>query len=942
MKRLKTLSMTVLSTLFLLSLAWAITPAGTIIRNQASAKHNGETTLSNEVDTVIRALCIPELSPNGSVQKPSQQANSSQGQTIYLPYTLTNAGNASFTIDLDWAQDSRSRWTPENLLFYQDLNSDAQLSTGEPLVKRLRLASNESATLIMAVSVPFGALGESYISPTATCETGELDNDNYALIRATAGAALQAFKSVSQQKANPGDVLSFNLRVLNTGAAETFNSVSLSDLFSSSDLQGLAYVSGSVQASQGQIRYFDGNNWLANELSNVQGLRVTVDNLAVGEQLSLSFKMLVLTSAEPGKRKNITTAEGPGGPAEVAVDFEISPSFQHHLGPIKNPRALPNGEESADDRQKIPRLIFGQTHCFEHSLENAGNTQDSYLIKLRGLAENVSASLNGFSGEPLAQPLELKSGETRDFLLCLTTASLVGAFTVTLDAISTATNRSNLSFDQVDASVSGSSTNIIKSVDKEGIVDAGETLTYTLTINNANSFDLNDVTVSDELEFLKNAAGVPVPALPTSFISASDEGSFDAASRVVTWKFDRIKSGESKRLSLQVKMPDEPPEGEVFVLANSFVLRAQELANPLKSNTVFHGFPVISIAIDKKVSSERIRVGEVLHYEIIVTNPNNIPMVIELTDNPDERLSYLANTARVKMASNERAMEPSLSGSSLIWDLTNERAFVLQPKGDAEGKDQLSVTYDMLVMPGASGELINTAQVKGSYAFGPESGADFQGVNGISVTSLEVQSAVVLDESALTKPNALLAGRVFLDFNQNDSYDETIDLALPGARVLLSNGWQTLTDVEGRYSFRDLEPGTWQVMLDPVSAPFSPRPQPEALGTGYRHRVVLQGLTVSDFPLEAPLGIIEASRKTQLLFGPLRIEKQLIALPEGMRVVLFVQSSEALPELQIIDSIPNKEDKVFSFDLFEGEQTLSYDLKESIPLTDPNARWRYP
>jgi len=317
-------------------------------------------------------------------------------------------------------------------------------------------------------------------------------------------------------------------------------------------------------------------------------------------------------------------------------------------------------------------------------------------------------------------------------------------------------------------------------------------------------------------------------------------------------------------------------------------------------------------------------------------------MVIEITDNPDSRLSYLVNSAIISSGANERAIEPTLTDSQLIWDLSNESAFVLQPKGSSNGRDELTITYDMLVNPGASGELVNTAQVRGQYAFGPESDADFQGVNGLSVTSLEVQAAVILEKSALTEPNAVLAGRVFLDVNENDVYDTSIDLALPGARVLLSNGWQTLTDVEGRYSFRDLEPGTWQVMLDPSSAPFTPRPHPEALGTGYRHRVVLQGLTVSDFPLEAPLGLIEASRKTQLLFGPLRIDKQLIALPEGVRIVLFVKSSEALPELQIIDSIPNEEDKVFTFDLFEGEQTLTYDLKENIPLTDPNARWRYP
>jgi hypothetical protein len=188
-----------------------------------------------------------------------------------------------------------------------------------------------------------------------------------------------------------------------------------------------------------------------------------------------------------------------------------------------------------------------------------------------------------------------------------------------------------------------------------------------------------------------------------------------------------------------------------------------------------------------------------------------------------------------------------------------------------------------------------------------------------------------------------LVGRVYLDVNENGRYEPGTDIPLPGARVLLANGWQALTDREGRYAFRDLEPGVWQVMLDPSSAPFPPLPHPEALGEGYRHGVRVQGLTASDFPLKAPRGFVQAYRETTLRFGPLTLEKRLIPLEKGFRVVLLLRSQEPLEELTVRDPLPDGTEKVFTFARFGGEETLLYEYALEAPfMSDPQVRWRYP
>ena len=930
-----------ISLLALFNFVWALTPAGTLIRNQASASFQGETYLSNEVGTRVKALCVPQLGPNGTVLKPGQQATGRPGHVIYFPYVLQNAGNASFDFRLGWAQDVGSSWTPETLRIIADANGNGQIDDGEVALRSLNLARNKTQALVVEITIPQDALGTSYITPTVQCATGELDDQNFALIRVTQGPALQVFKTASKPSLSQGENLDFRLRIINNGASSTDAEVVLSDMLDTPELAGLAFVPGSAEASGGRLEYFDGDMWQLAEPETVKGLRLVIAELAPGEELSLNYRVQVLTSAEPGIRRNVALAEGPGGPADASTEFEISSYYEHHLGPIDNPRALPGGEESQDDRQSLNRLIFGQSSCFNHSLLNAGNAQDSYTLRLSGLPAGVSASFNTLQDAPLAEVIELQAGESIDFQLCLTTAGTEGGFGLTLAALSQTTDEVNLTFDDVEASVSASQISLVKTAGIEGAVDAGQELSYTLSISNGNGFDLHNLVVTDQLQTFVAQSG-KTPEIRTEFVSATQGGRFDAESRVVTWTFAELKSGESLELGLTIRLPDTPPTGEVFSLANYFVLEATELINPLKSNTVFHGFPVINIDIAKSVNPQTIHVGETLTYNITVSNPNNVPIVIELSDKPDGRLAYVKGSSVFTLGQTEFRLEPSQTEEKLVWDLRTDKSFSLQAAGDPDGRDKLSVSYQMVPKPGASGKLRNTAQVFGQYDFLTGEDSVSNPVTGVSVTSLEVEAEVEVVASFLTEPNALLSGRVFFDFNNDGLYDQGFDQALPGARIVLSNGWQTLSDNEGRYSFRDLQPGPWSVMLDPVSAPFALKEHAEALGQGFRHRVILQGLTVSDFVLEPPLGKIGVSRESTLIYGPLRIDKQLLELGDSVRVVLHLSSSEALPELSIEDEVPGQSAKRFYFELFEGETTLTYDLPSGSPLTDPQARWRYP
>ncbi|GIW37426.1 MAG: hypothetical protein KatS3mg073_1571 [Meiothermus sp.] len=268
------------------------------------------------------------------------------------------------------------------------------------------------------------------------------------------------------------------------------------------------------------------------------------------------------------------------------------------------------------------------------------------------------------------------------------------------------------------------------------------------------------------------------------------------------------------------------------------------------SNTVSLNVLASALLLEKQVQPNQASVGDLLTYAVTVVNVGQVALTVRLEDTPEPGLVYLPGSAAPG--------EPLLQGNRLIWD-----NLTLAPGA------RMVVSYKMRVGAGAGPLLRNTVQAIGSA-----------GSN--AAVARAVASAVVqLQQGVFTPPRSLL-GRVFLDTDRDGRFTAGLDVPLPGARVLLSNGLQTLTDGEGRYSFRNLPGGLFEVVLEPASAPFQPLPHPEAQGDGYRRRVRVEGLTVSDFPLERPTGLVRAMRETTLEFGPLKVEKKLLPLPSGI------------------------------------------------------------
>lgn len=268
----------------LLSVAFALTPAGTVIRNQAVAEASGERYLSNVAETRVQAVCRPLLFPDGTPEAPALRASAAPGGWVHLPYRLKNGGNAPYTFALSHVLHGTSSWVPEAVRFYLDVNANALSDPGEPEVSEVALGMGEEVALVLALKVPATASGSLFITPVATCPGGEEDGENYARVEASGILEPSLFlaKAASPAALLPGERATFTLTLRNLGTGEARGPILLSDPLAG--LEGLRYVPGSARAPKGILEFFDGAAWRTEEPPSVLGVRLRLERLLPGEE----------------------------------------------------------------------------------------------------------------------------------------------------------------------------------------------------------------------------------------------------------------------------------------------------------------------------------------------------------------------------------------------------------------------------------------------------------------------------------------------------------------------------------------------------------------------------------------------------------------------------------------------------------------------------------
>ncbi len=215
-----------------------------------------------------------------------------------------------------------------------------------------------------------------------------------------------------------------------------------------------------------------------------------------------------------------------------------------------------------------------------------------------------------------------------------------------------------------------------------------------------------------------------------------------------------------------------------------------------------------TLFVRKSAASTQVTVGDFVAYNIQVENTNlNFPATaVRVMDHLPQGMQYQPGTTVID---GYAAADPIISpdGRRLQFDLYSIAAGA-------------TAKIDYVVQIGAAtplGEATNSASATG-MSIGVQVGSN---------TAL----ATVLVGDALMTAKTLIAGRVFIDENDN-GVNEADEPGLAGVRIYMQDGTYVTTDKDGHYHFEGIVPGTHVLQLDGVDQRYTPAPLPNTRFAG--------------------------------------------------------------------------------------------------------------
>ena len=208
-------------------------------------------------------------------------------------------------------------------------------------------------------------------------------------------------------------------------------------------------------------------------------------------------------------------------------------------------------------------------------------------------------------------------------------------------------------------------------------------------------------------------------------------------------------------------------------------------------------FEPTGLQIVKSVDHAQAEIGDTLTYRIEVHNPTSAPVSnVVINDKLPTSFHFAEGSARISVGSGPEApITPQLIDGELQFHIAQ-------------------------IAPGATARLLYRVRVGANAAEGDQTNvAVASGVfpSGEKTTSA-VSRAIVKVSAGVFSTRQVIVGRVFVDTNGNQHFDED-DRPMPGVRLYLSNGQSVITDSEGLYNFPSLGDGPQVISLDPVSLP---------------------------------------------------------------------------------------------------------------------------
>ncbi|KZZ26427.1 hypothetical protein A3754_11185 [Alcanivorax sp. HI0083] len=427
--------------LFAAGQAWALTDAGTDIKNKATvtyedANGNSYSAQSNEAVVTVAEVYAGTLENDG-------KKSGAPGETVYFSHTLKNTGNATDTFTLDGLNGAGAAGSYQVFI---DANGNGQPDAGESAATSVSVDAGDQVELILAVPVPSGTAAGATIEGTllvrstrgdgsfdandgglvqdigSNADIGDYNSDgvngadgndtNTDQVTVTTDAVLVTTKSASVNTSN--NTITYTLTVKNNGGSAAqnvniFDAVPANATFVEiNSVNGLLASTDSYQDSTGASQnipadattmYTPATLALIDEPgvdldgdgsstgTDIPGIQLTDASLGVNTTVSVVFTVSFDPAAMAGTEiKNLFAAQGnlddDNGTTEDAVKSNTVTTVIGQTYAVDADDTETAPDTTDDDVFNVASAASGAVVDFQHTITNNGNGDDVFELSV--------------------------------------------------------------------------------------------------------------------------------------------------------------------------------------------------------------------------------------------------------------------------------------------------------------------------------------------------------------------------------------------------------------------------------------------------------------------------------------------------------------------------------------------------------------------------------
>ncbi|TLG72725.1 DUF7619 domain-containing protein [Culicoidibacter larvae] len=614
-------------------------PAGDgVLKNIATA--NG-----NETETEIPTDAAPNLVGTKDVVEPSGDGKANAGETLSYTITYTNTGalKAENVVVKDELNDTEFAGSTVTNLKVDGVANNSDIKAG---INVGELAPGASVTITFDVTLASPLPnGDGVLKNIATAGDG---TETEKEIPTDAAPNLVGTKSVVEPsgdgKANAGETLSYTVTYTNNGNLAATDVV-ITDALSDTEFAGSTVTNLKV----------DGVDHAGDITAGIH-----VGTIEPGVAVVVTFDVVLANPlpAGDGVLKNIAT--GGGNEPEVEIPTDGAPNLVGTKDVVE-----PSGDGKAN---------AGETLSYTITYTNEGNVKATNVTIKDELSDTEFAGsivsnlmINGAANSGSIKAglviAEIAVGETVTVTFDVTLANPLPAGDGVLKNIATAGDGTETEKEiPTDAAPILVGTKDVVDANGNGVADAGETLTYTITYRNNGNLAATDVIIQDELaddEF----AGSTVTDLVVN--GATHSGDITAGINVGT-----VEAGAEVIVTFNVTLSDPLPNGD-GILRNIATANGEETEKEIPTDAAprLAGTKTVVEPSGDGVANA----GETLEYTITFTNEGNkdaenVIVKDELTDTEfsgstisDLQVNGTADTGDIKAGINVGTLAPGAS-----------------------------------------------------------------------------------------------------------------------------------------------------------------------------------------------------------------------------------------------------------------------------------------